>query len=143
MMTKTVKAVIFFINMRITVKHGFGQLFLLCCLAAVCACTGKSEDASVIPPVTSPLSRDYIGFGVITTSFIHVTSDPADDSPSLGYLRRGSFVRIVRRQSVKNSGGFQTWVLIDDPQYGWLKEEVMDIYNSEGQARTASESAPR
>ena len=142
-MTKTVKAVIFFINMRITVKHVFGQLFLLCCLAALCACTGKNEDTHVIPPVTSPLSRDYIGFGVITVSFTHITSDPADDSPSLGYLRRGSFVRIIRRQSIKNSGGFQTWVLIDGPQYGWLKEEVMDIYNSESQARTASESVLR
>jgi len=143
MMTKTVKAVIFLINMRIAVKYGFGQLFLLCCLAAVCTCKGKNEDIPVIPPVTSPLSRDYIGFGVITVSFTHITSDPADDSPSLGYIRRGSFVRIVRRQSVKNSGGFQTWVLIDGPQHGWLKEEVMDIYNSESQARTASESVLR
>jgi hypothetical protein len=142
-MTKIDKAVIFFINMRISVKHGFSQLLLLCCLAFLYSCTGKGEDVHVIPPVTSPLSRDYIGFGVINASFTHVTADPLDDSPSMGYLRRGSFVRIVRRQSVRNGDSFQSWVLIDGSQYGWLKEEVMDIYNSESQAITASESMPK
>lgn len=92
-----------------------------------------------MPPVTAPLSRNYIGYGVITDSFTHITVDPQENSISLGYLRRGSLVRIIRRQIVKTDSGFQTWVLTDEPQYGWLKEDVMGIYNSEGQAKTASE----
>ena len=100
----------------------------------------------MVPPVTSPLTRDYIGFGVIKDSFTHICADPVDDSPSLGYLRRGSLVKVVRRQVVKTKDGFISWVLTDAGtgsnahQQGWLKEEVMDIYENESQAKTASES---
>lgn len=121
-------------------KHGRGQLFLILCFMALCACGNRREETAVIPPVTSPLSRDYIGFGVITESFTHVVADPAQDSPSFGYLRRGSVVRIVRRQTIKTGNTFQSWVLIDDQQHGWLMEEVMEIYDSESMAKTASES---
>jgi hypothetical protein len=127
--------------MRIAVKYTFGQLFLLLCLSVLCACGTKKEESPVIPPVTSPLSREYIGFGVIKASFTHVTADPGEDSSSLGYLRRGSLVRVLRRQAVKSGGGFGSWVLIDgNQQQGWLKEEFLDIYDSESRARTASES---
>lgn len=142
-MTKTDKAVIFFISMRIALNHSLGQLLLLLFLIVLCSCGIRKEEVSVIPPVTSPLSADYIGFGVISESFTHVTIDPADNSESLGYLRRGSLVRIVRRQAVRTSSGFQSWVLIDGEQHGWLKEDVMVIYNNESQAKTASESMLR
>jgi hypothetical protein len=126
--------------MRITAIYIIGQLLLL---LALCTCTAKKEEASVIPPVTSPFSKDYIGFGVITESFTHILSDPIEDSVSTGYLRRGSLVRILRRQTIKNAGFFTSWVLIEGGQHGWLKEEVMDIYDNENQAKTASESMSR
>jgi len=114
------------------------------------SCGGKKEEIPVVPPVTSPLTKDYIGFGVIKDSFTHITADPIDDSPSLGYLRRGSLVKVVRRQIIKTQTGFVSWVLTDSAsgesagaQHGWLKEEVMDIYDNESQARTASESLPK
>jgi len=129
--------------MRITVKNSLGQLFLFFIIAAMCSCLAKKEEIPVIPPETSPLSQDYIGYGVITNSFTHITADPSEESPSMGYLRRGSLVRIIRRQSIKTASGFVSWVLIEDEQYGWLKEEVMDIYSSESQAKTASESMTR
>ncbi|MDR2965461.1 MAG: hypothetical protein LBU88_06770 [Treponema sp.] len=109
------------------------------CIVSLFACRANRDDSEVVPPVTAPLSRNYIGYGVITDSFTHITVDPQENSISLGYLRRGSLVRIIRRQIVKTDSGFQTWVLTDEPQYGWLKEDVMGIYNSEGQAKTASE----
>jgi hypothetical protein len=149
-MTKIVKAGIFFIDMRIPVKYALGQLpvmlfALLFCLAALCGCSGKKQDSSeggsrVVPPVTSPLSREYIGFGVITASFTHITEDPSEGSASIGYLRRGTMVRILRRQTVKTNTGFVSWVLIDGEPQGWLRESVMSIYESENQARTASET---
>ena len=129
--------------MRITVKQGFSQLLLLLVLSALCACSSKKTETPVIPPVTSPLSRDYIGFGVITASFTHIAADPSEESNYLGYMRRGSFVRIVRRQIVKTQDDFVSWVLTGDEQQGWLKEEVMDIYENESQARTASELMSR
>jgi hypothetical protein len=143
MMTKTGKAGIFFINMRITANCLQGQLTLSFCLVFLFACGFKKEAPPVIPPVTKPLSNEYIGFGVITSSFTHISSESADDSPSIGYLRRSSLVKIIRRQVVKTSGGFQSWVLIDGDEYGWLKEEVMDIYSSEGQAIKASQTIIR
>ena len=121
-------------------KLGFSQLILLLVLSALCACDSKKEETPVIPPETAPLSRDHIGFGVITASFTHINSDPSEDSGYIGYLRRGSLVRIIRRQIVKTPDGFVSWVLTGNDQHGWLKEDVMDIYENEGQARTASES---
>ena len=126
--------------MRITAIHILGQLLLL---LALCGCSVKKEEASVIPPVTSPFSRNYIGFGVIKESFTHVLSDPSEDSSSIGYIRRGSLVKVLRRQTVKNANVFTSWVLIEGDRHGWLKEEVMDIYESENQAKTASESMSR
>lgn len=122
--------------MRIAVCCLIGQLLI--CLVLLGSCSGRKEEAPVIPPETAPLSASYIGYGVITDSFTHVQADPSDNSQSLGYLRRGSLVRIIRRQTIKTGNNFQYWILTDDPQYGWLKEEVMDIYSSESQARTAS-----
>ena len=140
MMTKTIKEVIFFINMRIMVKYSIGQLFLAIVIVVICSCVVKKEELPVIPPVTSPLSRDYVGYGIITASFTHVTAEPAQDSPSLGYLRRGSLVRIIKRQTVKTGNIFVSWVQLDDFQNGWLKEDVMNIYDTERQAITASRS---
>jgi len=135
--------------MRITVKRRLGQLCIILCIFTlgilpVTSCKVRRDEKPVIPPLTSPLTRDYIGFGVITTSFTHITEDPAENSRSLGYLRRGSLVRIIRRQVIRTQEGYVSWVLTDGRQdgnqQGWLKEDVMEIYNNESQAKTASES---
>jgi len=126
--------------MRITVNHTLSQLLLALGILALCACGAKKEEIPIVPPVTSPLSRDYIGFGVITSSFTHITAEPVQNSRDIGYLRRGSLVKVIRRQTVKTDGGFISWVFIEGSQQGWLREDVMVIYDSESQARTASES---
>jgi len=126
--------------MRIASKHIFGQLLVFFCIMSLYACGARKDDAPLIPPLTSPLSGDYIGYGVITDSFTHITSEPSENSPSLGYLRRGSLVRIIKRQTVRTGGGFVSWVQMESEQNGWLKEEVMNIYGSESQAKIASES---
>jgi len=126
--------------MRITLKYAFSQLLTVFVILALCACGAKKEEIPVIPPLTSPLSRDYIGFGVITSSFTHITAEPSQDSRDIGYLRRGSLVKIIRRQTIKTDGGFTSWVFTEGNQQGWLREDVMEIYESEDQARTASES---
>ena len=129
--------------MIIVLKHIIGQLSLLVCLLILFSCNGGKEETPIIPPLTSPLSRDYIGFGVITASFTHMTDKPADDSVSLGYLRRGSLVRVIKRQPIRTAGSFVSWVLAEGNQQGWLKEEVIIIYDNESQARTAAESMSR
>jgi hypothetical protein len=46
----------------------------------------------------------------------------------------------MKRQAVKTGTRFVSWVLIDGQQRGWLKEDVMDIYDNESQAKTASDA---
>lgn len=121
-------------------KHAIGQLCILVMLVLFSSCGINREEGPLIPPITSPLTRDYIGFGVITASFTHINEDPSENSRSLGYLRRGSLVRIIRRQVLRTQEGFVSWVLTDGNQMGWLREDVMDIYGSERQAKTASET---
>jgi len=129
------------IMMNKTIKTAFFFLALFSIL--LCSCGTKKEEINLVPPVTSPLSGEYIGFGVIKESFTHINSDPSQDSPSLGYLRRGARVRIVRRQIIKTLDSYVSWVLTDGQQQGWLKEDVMDIYKNENQAITASELLSR
>jgi hypothetical protein len=105
---------------------------------ALCSC-GKKENIPVIPPATSPLSRESIGFGVVNVSYSHVTAQPEDGSASLGYLRRGTVVRILERKMIRNSGRAESWVLADGGYRGWLRETAVDIYDNEMRARTASE----
>ena len=143
MMTKTVKKGIFLISMRIHAKQKKGQLLFGFFLLVLCACTPRTNERPVPPPVTSPLTRGYIGYGVITASFTHITAEPSEGSVSLGYLRRGTLVRVIRRQSIRGNG-FTSWVYIEDQQgahrvSGWLREDVMTIFNNENQARTAAE----
>jgi len=114
-------------------------IFFILFILTFSSCNGSREEAPVVPPLTSPLTRDYIGFGVITASFTHINADPAENSESLGYIRRGTLVKIIRRQVIRTPEGFISWVLTDGEQQGWLREDVMEIYNNESQARTASE----
>ncbi|MCL2214772.1 MAG: hypothetical protein FWC06_06115 [Treponema sp.] len=125
------------------------SFFLIFLTLYIFSCSANREETPVVPPETSPLTGGYIGFGVITASFTHISIDPAENSESLGYLRRGSLVKVIRRQIIRTLDGFVSWVFIEGEQgsgeragdqSGWLKEEVMEIYSNESQARTASES---
>jgi len=142
-MTKHAKTGIFFIDMRITQQRVLSQLCMLFCFISLASCRSNKEELPVIPPVTAPLTSIYIGYGVITDSFTHVNEDPSDNSSSLGYLRRGTVVQVVRRQLIKTAEGYITWVFVDGEQQGWLKEDVVTIYGNENQAKTASESMPK
>jgi len=115
------------------------------------ACDRKKEEMPVIPPLTSPLSQTFIGFGVVNVSYTRVATRPEEDksaedsaeNASPGYLRRGSVVCILQRRLVKNQEKPESWVLVNGSCIGWLKESLVDIYDTESQARTASESMGR
>jgi hypothetical protein len=111
------------------------------------SCDRKNEDILVIPPATPPLSRRLIGYGVINVSYTHVVERAERSAPSLGYLRRGSIVKVLERRPLvsrdsRAAAGTapESWVLVEGNFQGWLTESVVDIYDNEGQARTAAES---
>ena len=104
-----------------------------------CACGRRQNAAHVMPPVTSPLSRFYVGYGVVNASFIHVLAEPAEGSELLGNLRRGTLVRILERRIIVHAGQAQSWLKLDTEQHGWVREEVMYIFDNENRARTAAQ----
>lgn len=96
----------------------------------------------MLPPSTPPLSRPVIGYGVVNVSYTHLVEEPGEGELSLGYLRRGSLIRVLERRAGKNA---ESWVLVEGPfpqghERGWLRESVVDIYDNEFQANTAAGS---
>ncbi|MDR3146152.1 MAG: hypothetical protein LBU21_07730 [Treponema sp.] len=103
----------------------------------------KNEVLRLDPPAMPPLSREEIGYGVVNASYTHIVDKPDSQGLSLGYLRRGSVVRVLERRTSGQSSP-ESWVLVEAHQgpdsRGWLPEPVIDLYSSEAQAQTASES---
>ena len=117
-----------------------------------------------MPPATHPLSRDYIGFGVVNVSFTHLFIEPGAGGVSRGYLRRGTVVRIIERKQVVNTAASgadssaadnsKFWILAEgnyqstntEPRgagavsRGWIPESALDIFDSESRALTASKA---
>ena len=109
------------------------------------SCNRNTEELPVAPPATHPLSREYIGFGVVNVSFTHLLDGSSSTGVSLGYLRRGTVVRITERRHVVNLGNEETWVFVEgnyqgsgSVSSGWLPETALLIYDSESRANTAS-----
>ena len=151
------------IKLILPCSQAYGVIILLFFLAA---CSGKKEETPVIPPLTSPLSGSFVGYGVVNVSYTRLAANPEEDSPGNGpeekipegappgtvsgsYLRQGSVVRILQRRQVNNQDKLESWVQVDgsggagSASMGWLRETLVDVYDSESQARTASESMGR
>ncbi|MDR3161558.1 MAG: hypothetical protein LBU28_08100 [Spirochaetaceae bacterium] len=109
--------------------------------ACLASCAGKAEEGPVRPPPTPPLTRSVIGYGVVSASYTQVFQEPVPGE-SLGYLRRGSLVRVLERRRVSHGGLRESWILVEGNYRGWLKEEMLRIYDNEARARTAAESIP-
>jgi hypothetical protein len=134
--------------MKIRMNNPCGQVgAALLLLVLIAACTAKREEAPAMPPLTSPLTPAQIGFGVINVSFTRINSEPDESSVSPGHLRRGSVVRVIERRHIRNGGRSESWVLVKDAHneaiQGWLRETLVDVYDNEPQAETASRSMGR
>ena len=137
---------------RFTIKNQlYTLLFLtLFILTVLSACKRSVNENPVLPPETRPLTREFIGYGVIIDSFTHLMDEPGVGGISMGYLRQGLVVRVLERRQIINSGNFESWVLVEgnfqNPENinrGWLQEAIMEIYNNESRANTASRTIIR
>ena len=127
-------------------KKFFAAILLVISLFSQ-GCRRSSEEAPVIPPATHPLTRAYIGFGVVNVSFAHLLSETGAGGVSQAYLRRGTVVRIIERIHLPERGNSQSWVLAESNYQspgavssGWLPETALAVYENESQANTASKS---
>jgi hypothetical protein len=72
---------------------------------------------------------------VISASYVHVMDEPDSGGVALGYLRSGSIVQVLERRVVNT----ESWVLVEGTYRGWLREEVMQVFENEAKAATAAE----
>ena len=128
--------------MRVVFIIGHGQALILALIGALAfvSCNRESREVPIIPPVTPPLSRSVIGYGVISASYTHVAAEPNQSSISLGYLRKGSIVDVLERRLVNHDGKSEAWVFVEASYRGWLREDVIQVYDNAARAHTASET---
>jgi hypothetical protein len=134
--------------MRVGFLSFWRQVLIFLGIMLLGSCTGNDEEPPLNPPPTNPLGRAFIGYGVVNASFTHVSEEPEQDGLSLGYLRRGSLVKILERRSVTGRSRSEAWLLIsaayqgasDSLIQGWLREALVDVYDNESRARTASKA---
>ncbi|MDR0401288.1 MAG: hypothetical protein LBH51_10175, partial [Treponema sp.] len=94
-----------------------------------CSCHKKAE-LRLAPPSTPPLSREEVGYGVGHVSYTHVVDKPDSRGLSLGYLRRGSVVRVLERRIAGQDGAPEWWALVEGrggmslDSRGWLPESA-------------------
>ena len=110
------------------------KITLLLFVFAFLGCTPKAE---INPPVTPPLSRSVLGYGVVTASYTRVYNEPSLDGVSLGYVREKTILAVLERRLIKEGETQQFWVLTEGNYRGWLPESVIKLYDSEGKAQTA------
>jgi hypothetical protein len=104
------------------------------------SCAGKQDEIPALPPPTPVLSRSVIGYGVISVSYTHVAAEPGQAGVSQGYLRKSSIVRVLERRSVSREGRGEFWVLVEGAYRGWVREDVIRVYDNKAQAETAAEA---
>jgi hypothetical protein len=57
---------------------------------------------------------------------------------SLGILRKGTVVPVLERRRINIRGNIESWILVAGSYQGWLREEVLEIFENEAQAKTAA-----
>jgi hypothetical protein len=124
-------------------------IFLFCILAS---CGGNREETVLDLPMTPPLSRKNIGYGVINVSFALVMEEPGQKNQASSYGRRGSIVEIQERRFITIENRTESWVLVTGTNHdqedenetsriqGWILETNIDIYDNPSQARTAAKA---
>jgi hypothetical protein len=131
----------------LTAIKSFSFYILLLLIFVFPGCRRSSEELPVVPPVTHPLSRDSIGYGVVSASFTHLLNEPGPVGVSQGYLRRGTVVRVIERRHLVIRGNSESWVFVEgnyqgpgNINQGWLHESTLGIYDNESRAITASKT---
>ena len=104
-------------------------------LAGILGCVPKKE---IEPPVTPPLSRPVLGYGVVTVSYTRVFNEPNNNGVSLGFVREKTILTILERRLIKEGETQQYWILTEGNYKGWVPESVIKLYDTKAKAQTAA-----
>jgi hypothetical protein len=111
--------------------------------ALLSSCERNSSEEDIVLPVTPPLSRSVIGYGVVNANYTRILDQQGNEGKSIGFLRKGQIVEILERRPVVVDEEAEMWVRASGPHTGWLKENELRVYSAKSQALTASESISR
>ena len=117
------------------IHRSFVFFILFYLVFGILGCAPRGE---INPPVTLPLTRSIIGYGVVTASYTRVFNEPSFDGVSLGYVREKTILAVLERRLIKDGETQQFWVLTEGNYRGWLPESVVKLYENEGKAQTAA-----
>ena len=119
----------------VRILHFQNKYLVLFLLAGIFGCAPKEE---IEPPVTPPLSRSVLGYGVVTASYTRVFNEPSNNGVFLGFVREKAILTVLERRLVKEGEMQQYWVLTEGNYRGWLPESVIKLYDTKGKAQTAA-----
>ncbi|MDR1176799.1 MAG: hypothetical protein LBK83_15155 [Treponema sp.] len=138
--------------MKLGSRRQYRQVFLILLLCILASCRGNREEIVLDLPMTPPLSRKNIGYGVINVSFALIMEEPGQKNQASSYGRRGSIVEIQERRFITIENRTELWVLVagtnqnqeDENEtsriQGWILETNIDVYDKLSQARTAAKA---
>jgi hypothetical protein len=118
--------------------------FFFCGCSAGQAKTQAAEGANnhsrlLPPPLTNPLNRTVLGYGVAANSFTPLVAEPgAETKGSSGYIRQGDIVEVTERRNLGDKG---IWLKVrknGGASSGWVPEKYMEVYDNKTQAETAA-----
>jgi hypothetical protein len=108
--------------------------------AFLSSCKRSSPEEDITLPVTPPLSRPAIGYGVANSNYTRILDKQGNDGKSIGFLRKGQIVEVLERRPLLVNEKAEMWVRVSGVYSGWLKESELQVYSTMPQAVTASES---
>jgi len=88
----------------------------------------------------TPIVSGGLGWGVVTMAYARLMLEASYEAPDSGTARRGEACRIVARARSFSGRDSGVWYRVEiGSAAGWLHESALSVYQSEAEARKASE----
>lgn len=116
--------------------------YTLLLFASICffSCSRKAVSEQIVLPASPPLSRAIVGYGVVNTGYTHILSNIGEGGEIVGILRRGTIVEVLERRSLVRGGTTGSSLFIAGAVGGWVREDQINIYDTQAQAEAAAQA---
>jgi hypothetical protein len=112
-------------------------------LLMLISCAPQTQETPIDLPLTYPLSRVNLGYGLVIENYTRLLEKPDDKSGQTGLLRQGDIVILLERRIIK-PGVAKTreyWDLCrdQDGKEGWLPQNALHFFERKEMAETAKQ----